>query len=104
MFISAPVIAGKNISGEILVFRDITKEKQNECTKSEFIDFSHELLNSLTSIEWTVELLLKKEKISEEGKTYLHNIIYSAKKLIDLVKLFLNTFGIQSQKSNPDKN
>ena len=94
----SPILSEK---GEVEFFvgieRDITKEKEIDKAKTEFVSLaSHQLRTPLTGIEWTIELFSKKEKLTEEGKKYLQDIHFSAKRLNMLIKLLLNTSRIES--------
>ncbi len=81
----------------VRIERDITKEKEIEKAKSEFVSLaSHQLRSPLVGIEWTIELFSKKEKLTDEGKKYLNDIYFSAKRLSALIKLLLNVSRIES--------
>lgn len=86
----------KELIGYIGVEKDISKEKEADRIKSEFISLaSHQLRTPLTGIEWTAELFAKKEKLTTTGKKYLHDIYFSAKRLSTLVKLLLDVSRIE---------
>ncbi|MBI2046427.1 MAG: PAS domain S-box protein [Parcubacteria group bacterium] len=75
---------------------DVTKEKEADRIKSEFISLaSHQLRTPLTGIEWTAELFSKKETLTETGKKYLRDISFSAKRLSTLVRLLLDVSRIE---------
>ena len=95
---AAPVKDGKGeIIGCVVVFRDVTHEREIDRAKTEFVSLaSHQLRTPLTGIEWTIELFSKKEKLTEDGKKYLDDIHFSAKRLSNLVKLLLNVSRIES--------
>ncbi len=96
---ATPVLLDAKPTGAIIVFHDITKEKEIDKAKTEFVSLaSHQLRTPLTGIEWTTELFAKKEKLTEEGKRYLSDIRFSAKRLGTLVKLLLNVSRIESGK------
>ena len=77
--------------------RDITKEKEVDQLKNEFISLaSHQLQTPLTAIKWVVERLLKKEKnLSEQGKEYLADILSSGGRLSEFVHRLLNVSRIE---------
>ncbi|MDO8523243.1 MAG: PAS domain-containing sensor histidine kinase [bacterium] len=86
-----------NFVESVAVFTDMTKEKEMDRAKSEFVSLaSHQLSTPLTGIEWTIELFLKKEKLTKEGTEYLNDIYLSAKRLSVLIKLLLNVSRIES--------
>lgn len=93
-------------NGEVKFFvgieRDITKEKEIDRMKSEFVSVaSHQLRTPLTGIKWFTELLLenKKEKLSDEQRDYVEEIYESNNRLIALVNDLLNVSRIDSGKN-----
>ncbi|OGZ45793.1 MAG: hypothetical protein A3C84_03275 [Candidatus Ryanbacteria bacterium RIFCSPHIGHO2_02_FULL_48_12] len=85
------------------IFRDITREKEIDREKSEFVSLAaHQLRTPLTGIGWTVELFLRKEKLTKEEKSYLDAIHFSVQRLNTLVKLLLNVSRIESGKVSVD--
>src|SRR3989339_739729 len=62
----APIFIGKDLIGAVKVFRDITKEKEIEKARSEFMSIaSHQLRTPLTAIRWVISSL-KREHLTEE--------------------------------------
>lgn len=93
----SPIILDNKTIGAVEVFRDITKEKEIDKAKTEFVSLaSHQLRTPLTGIEWIIELFSKKEKLTAEGKQYLNDIHFSASRLSALVRLLLNVSRIES--------
>ncbi|MBI2037761.1 MAG: PAS domain-containing sensor histidine kinase [Candidatus Magasanikbacteria bacterium] len=83
--------------GGIIILHDVTRLKELDRSKTEFVSLaSHQLRTPLTGIRWTAELFLEKEKLTESGKKYLRDIIYSASRLNTLIKLMLNISRIES--------
>ena len=75
----------------------MSKEKELDRAKSEFVSLaSHQLRTPLTGIEWIAEAFAKKEKLTAQGKEYLNDIRFSAKRLNALIKLLLNASRIES--------
>ena len=76
--------------------QDITKRKDLEKMKSEFITIaSHQLRTPLTSIKWVIELFSKKEKLTKQGQEYLNDIHEAASNLTELVNILLNVSRIE---------
>ncbi|MBI2626119.1 MAG: PAS domain-containing sensor histidine kinase [Candidatus Nealsonbacteria bacterium] len=79
------------------VFSDITKEKEIEEAKNEFLSMaSHQLRTPLTGIKWTLEHLSEKEKFTETGRKYLDNVFSCVERLNELVTLLLSISRIES--------
>lgn len=95
---ATPIIMGGKITGAIQVFRDISKEREIERTKSELISLvSHQLRTPLSGINWYVEALANEEigKLNAEQKKYLQEVHRANKKLVELVYDFLNVSRIE---------
>ena len=100
-----------NDDGDILYFvaieRDITKEKEVDKAKTEFVSLaSHQLRTPLSAINWYTEMLLAGDAgaINEEQKKYLEEVAIGNKRMVDLVDDLLNvsrldmgTFTIDSK-------
>lgn len=94
---ATPVLINNKIVGGVAIFRDITKQRELDRAKSEFISIaSHQLRTPMTGIKWVVERLLKKEKISPTGREYLSDIHNSMVRLSSLVDQLLNVSRIES--------
>jgi PAS domain S-box-containing protein len=68
----APIFIGKKLLGAVKVFRDITKEKEIEKAKSEFMAIaSHQLRTPLTAIRWVLSSL-KRETLPDNIQSLVH--------------------------------
>ena len=88
-----PVILNKKIMGTIEVFRDITKEKEIDQLKDEFVSItSHELRTPLTAIDGLVSMILDGEygAVNDNLKQPLKDVNESSDRLIRLVNNLLN--------------
>lgn len=93
---AAPIFddAGK-INGCVVVFHDVSKEREIDRTKSEFVSIaSHQLRTPLTGIQWLTELL-RRERLTKSGHEYLDDITANIKRLNVLVELLLNVSRIE---------
>lgn len=97
---AAPII---NPSGEmagcIVVFRDVTRDREIDRQKTEFVSVaSHQLRTPLTSIKWFLEMMIDGDlgKLSEEQIETLKQIFESNERMIDLVNKLLNVSRIES--------
>lgn len=89
------------VVGYILLFRDITEEKEVDKMKSEFVSIaSHQLRTPLSGIQWITELLLNNKlgELNTHQKQFIEKIAESNKKLITLVNDLLNVSRIDSPK------
>lgn len=106
----APVYVHGKISGAIEVFRDITKEKEVDKAKTEFVSLaSHQLRTPLSTINWYVEMLLAEDagKLSKEQREYVAEVYRGNRRMVELVNALLNvsrlelgTFIINPQSTN----
>jgi len=96
---AAPIIddSGKQL-GVIVIFRDISHERELEQAKTEFVSLvSHQLRAPLTAMRLFVEMLLDEQvgALNEQQRDYLVKVEISTARMIDLVSDFLNTSRIE---------
>ncbi len=85
--------------GMVCVYRDITKRKELERMRSEFVSLvSHELRTPLTSIRGFAETILEfGDQLSpEQGRQYLEVIVRESRRLGDLVTNFLDISRLEA--------
>lgn len=83
------------VIGCVVVFRDVTKEREVDRAKTEFVSLaSHQLRTPLTAIKWYVEILEDAVGLSDEFKGYLKEIHDGNERMVDLVNALLNTSRI----------
>lgn len=90
--------SGKIIAGA-LVFHDITKLKEVNKIKSEFISIaSHQLRTPLTSIRLFIEILLSEQagKLNKDQKDYLNNLHKSTQAMVQLANDLLSLSRMES--------
>jgi PAS domain S-box-containing protein len=97
---STPVTAaGGKALGRLFAFHDVTREREVDRMKTEFVSLvSHELRTPLTSIKGYVDLLLDGEvgPISDEQGEFLAIVKNNADRLVGLVSDLLNVSRIES--------
>ena len=108
--IITPTILDGKILGAVETFRDITKEKDIDKAKTEFVSLaSHQLRTPLSTVNWYAEMLLSGDagKLNEEQKKYLGEVYKSNQRMVSLVNALLNvsrlelgTFVIEPEPTN----
>jgi len=96
--IISPVLdANNNVKYFICIERDITRAKEIERSKSEFVSVaSHQLRTPLTGIKWLAELLLGSTNLTDDQKDKLIKIQESNERMIKLVGDLLNVSHIET--------
>ena len=95
---ATPIIYEGAVIGAIEVLHDITKEKQIDRAKTEFVSLaSHQLRGPLAAVNWYGEALLSdtKSSLSDQQKKYLNVIYHSNQRMIHLVNALLNVSRIE---------
>ena len=99
---AAPLVnAEGEIKGCVVVFRDVTKEREIDRMKSEFLSVaSHQLRTPLGSMKWNLEMILAGDfgKLPGELKEVVTDVYESDKRMVTLVDDLLNVSRIDEQR------
>ncbi len=90
-----------NVVGCSVVFRDVSRERMIDRSKSEFVSLaSHQLRTPLTIINWCMEMLMGSDlkKLDEKQKDYLNEIHSGSQRMVKLVDGLLDIAHIEAGK------
>jgi PAS domain S-box-containing protein len=96
---ASPVIIKDKLTGVIVVYRDITKEKNIDQMKTDFISIaSHQLRTPMTSIKWFIEMVLDGDagEINADQRKFLGSALESGKRMVRLINELLDISRIES--------
>ncbi|MEX0919086.1 MAG: ATP-binding protein [Candidatus Paceibacterota bacterium] len=93
----APLLLNGEVTGGIILLRDITREQEVDQAKSEFVSLaSHQLRTPLSSISWFIEMILDGDvgPVNKRQQEYLDVLYQSNQRLIELVNDLLDVSRI----------
>lgn len=91
----------RKIDSAIVTFKDITKEREIEKMKNDFISLvSHQLRTPVTTIKWSLGLLVNQatKNLNESEKASLKNSFDAANRMNKLINMILNISRLESGK------
>ena len=94
----SPILDKKKVLFFVGIERDITKEREIDRAKSDFVSLaSHQLSTPLSTVKWYAEFLNKKarRKLNEKEKKYLDELYKSNERMLALIDDFLNVSKIE---------
>ncbi len=99
-----PINEGKNNIGAVVLFQDVTAERQIEYLKTEFITLaSHQLRTPLSTVQWYVELLSteEQERLSDQQKSFLVELRMAAHRMVNIVSDLLDASRLREDGVKP---
>ncbi len=97
---SAPIVnEDGSVAGAVIVFRDVTHEREVDRLKTEFVSVaSHQLRTPLTAIRWYLEDLQSQEigPLLPEQKANVDQAVTSTSRMISLVNDLLNVSRLET--------
>lgn len=97
IMVSTP-LRGNGVTGAVIVFRDISAEKQLDEAKTNFISVaSHQLRTPLTAVRWYTEMLENGDagELTRNQKEFVHQIYVATARLIETVNMLLSLARIE---------
>lgn len=95
---AGPIMVGDAIEGVVFTFVDMTKERQVDKAKTEFVSLaSHQLRTPLSAINWYSEMLLAGDAgpLNDEQKKFIEEVAVGNKRMVELVDALLNTSRLE---------
>jgi len=87
-----------NVISCVVVFRDVSKEREIDQAKTEFVSLaSHQLRTPLSTVNWYAEMLLDEDvgTINKDQKKYLQTLYEANHRMVELVNALLNVSRIE---------
>jgi len=102
--VTSAVLPGEEgeVAGAVAVIRDMTREREIERMKSEFLsNISHELRTPLTPIKGYAEILTNKEVPADKVKKFTQGILDSTARLERIVELLVDFSAMEAGRLAP---
>ncbi len=100
----SPLLQQDKITGAIVLFQDVTMERQVDYMKTDFLTLaSHHLRTPLSSLQWYLELFTEKdqESFSDEQKSFLTEMHLAAKKMASVLGELMDASRLSEGGVNP---
>jgi PAS domain S-box-containing protein len=93
-----PMMKGEEMVGTLMILHDVTREKEIERMKTEFVSISaHQLRTPLSAIKWTLKMFLDGDlgELTKEQREFLEKTYQSNERMINLINDLLNVTRIE---------
>jgi PAS domain S-box-containing protein len=93
-----PIMREKEKLGTLVILHDVTREKEIERMKTEFVSIAaHQLRTPLSAIKWTLRMILDGDlgEITQEQREFLEKTYKSNERMINLINDLLNVTRIE---------
>lgn len=98
-FVAVPMVIG-GVAGGVIVFRDLTLEKNLDDARTSFISItSHQLRTPLTSLKWFLEMLMDgsyAQPLTPEQKNFADLAYQSADRMMGIINLLLQIARVEA--------
>jgi len=95
---TVPIMSGEEKVGTLVILHDVTREKEIERMKTEFVSISaHQLRTPLSAIKWTLRMILDGDlgEITKEQREFIEKTYQSNERMINLINDLLNVTRIE---------
>jgi len=95
---TVPMMKGEEKVGTLMILHDVTREKEIERMKTEFVSISaHQLRTPLSAIKWTLKMFLEGDlgELTKEQREFLEKTYQSNERMINLINDLLNVTRIE---------
>jgi PAS domain S-box-containing protein len=95
---TVPMMKGEEMVGTLMILHDVTREKEIERMKTEFVSISaHQLRTPLSAIKWTLKMFLDGDlgELTKEQREFLEKTYQSNERMINLINDLLNVTRIE---------
>jgi PAS domain S-box-containing protein len=96
---AATLHGGGGMSGVVVVFRNIAKEREVDRMKTEFVSMASQQLHSpLAGVKWFLDIMLrgKAGPLSEEQRKYLEQVYAGNERMVRLVEQLMSVLRIET--------
>jgi PAS domain S-box-containing protein len=97
LLMATPLLEGERLLGGIVIFQDMTEDRQIDYMKSEFITLaSHQLRTPLSAVRWNLELFGDATtKLTEDEKAYIVEIEQSSRRMAKVLDELLHAARLE---------